>query len=268
MDSMPRLVAAVVNSSVAERDELTRRLQHLQHRGSPALLIDPYPTHSALLDSPRWPDLVFLSLRSPDQHPSKRQLDGRLLPAQSLRAHFPDTPIILLSDRVEDAIDGYRIPVQGCLHPAADVTEFRQTVKACLGQILRHERDFILLATSSTARKVRVNEVQYVEADRNRMIIHTDTSPIAVKSSLVALEKTLTTRGFVRSTRSHLLNVSRIAKIHSNHVVLLDGRTIPLSRMKRSALVQTIRELTARRAALATQKLGTSLGGADQCRVR
>ncbi len=241
MQSLHPIAVAIVSSSPRERSELTVRLSHFTLCESSLFEVGQYESHAALLASVNRPDLIFLSLSGASGDDAAP--DDRLAPARALRKRSPETPIVLLSDTVDDALGGYGVPVQGFLPPAADATHFNRTMKTCLSQIRRGDGCSILLTSGVMVRKVRTDELIYIESDRNRMLIHTRDEQIAVKTSLLALEQALPPMGFLRIGKSHVINLRRIAEVDDHQVTMLGGHVLPISRARRPVFTQALHDL-------------------------
>lgn len=93
---------------------------------------------------------------------------------------------------------------------------------------------------------LNVEDIDRVEAEGNYVMIHAQGRAYPRRESLVALEKKLDQRRFVRVHRGHLVNVDRIREIqpwdHGDYrIVLRDGSCVNLSRRYRSRLEHLFR---------------------------
>lgn len=82
---------------------------------------------------------------------------------------------------------------------------------------------------------VRLEEVDWIEAEGNYVRLHGDASGHRYRRTLDALESRLDPRHFVRTHRSAIVNVDRVRELHPTgsgayDVVLGDGTRLPLSR--------------------------------------
>lgn len=93
---------------------------------------------------------------------------------------------------------------------------------------------------------LNVEDIDRVEAEGNYVMIHAQGTAYPRRESLVALEKKLDQKRFVRVHRGHLVNVDRIREIqpwdHGDYrIVLHDGSCVNLSRRYRNRLEHLFR---------------------------
>ena len=93
---------------------------------------------------------------------------------------------------------------------------------------------------------LNVGDIDRVDAEGNYVMIHAQGTAYPRRESLVALEKKLDQKRFVRVHRGHLVNVDRIREIqpwdHGDYrIVLRDGSCVNLSRRYRSRLEHLFR---------------------------
>ena len=82
---------------------------------------------------------------------------------------------------------------------------------------------------------VRFDQIDYLEAARNYVVVHADEQEYLVRDTLGNLEKKLTGGHFARTHRSFIINLDRIAEIRptdvGKHLIrLAGGAEVPLSR--------------------------------------
>jgi hypothetical protein len=93
---------------------------------------------------------------------------------------------------------------------------------------------------------LNITDIDHIEAEGNYVRVHAQGTTYPRRESLVALEKKLDQKRFVRVHRAHLVNVDRIREIqpwdHGDYRILLqDGSCVNLSRRYRSRLEHLFR---------------------------
>lgn len=88
---------------------------------------------------------------------------------------------------------------------------------------------------------LNVSDIDRIEADGNYVTVHARGVSYPKRQSLVALERKLDGKRFLRVYRAHLVNVDRIREIQpwgsgDYRIVLHDGSCVNLSRRYRSRL--------------------------------
>ncbi|HEY0024578.1 MAG TPA: LytTR family DNA-binding domain-containing protein [Longimicrobium sp.] len=102
-------------------------------------------------------------------------------------------------------------------------------------------RRHLLLRTGDVLRLVRVDDIDWVEADGHHVRICVAGQTIIVRGKLTALEQELDPILFLRIHRSTIVNLDRIVELRhwfggDYNVVLRDGKVLKLSRSYRSRL--------------------------------
>ncbi len=93
----------------------------------------------------------------------------------------------------------------------------------------------ILVRDGSDVHVIPVDDVDYFEADDDRVIIHSGGESRSKLQRLARMEERLDRERFVRIHRSYILNVERLSKIElyakdSRIAILSDGAKLPVSR--------------------------------------
>jgi len=100
----------------------------------------------------------------------------------------------------------------------------------------------LLVADDGRSLFVRTADVEWIEAARNYVRLHTGPRSYVVRTTLAALEAQLDRERFRRTGRSALVNVDRVREVqpwfHGDAIVILEsGARVPLSRRYRSNLL-------------------------------
>ncbi|MCB0795778.1 MAG: LytTR family transcriptional regulator DNA-binding domain-containing protein [Flavobacteriales bacterium] len=83
--------------------------------------------------------------------------------------------------------------------------------------------------------KVPVDDIRFVQADGNYVLLHTDERRYALTTTLTAMEQKLPERHFVRVHRSYLVDLRKITAVEEKRV-LLGKDPVPVGRTHREAL--------------------------------
>jgi len=95
--------------------------------------------------------------------------------------------------------------------------------------------DRLIVQTGSGETIIRQEDIEYLEAARNYVVVGTNAKEYLVRETLGRLEKTIATEHIVRTHRSYLVNIDRIEEIRStdsggHEIRMQSGKRIPLSR--------------------------------------
>ena len=96
---------------------------------------------------------------------------------------------------------------------------------------------------------LKPDEIVWVEADDNYVILHLVTGRLMARETMAAIEVRLGTARFIRVNRSAIVHLDRIKELqptfHGDYTVLLDeGTKLPLSRNQRSQLIRFVSGVT------------------------
>jgi len=105
----------------------------------------------------------------------------------------------------------------------------------------------ILVHTPSGELVIDAEEIDWIEADDYYAAIHSHQVRHLVRESLASLEKRLDHSRFLRTHRSAIVNVDRVAELRretgETWLILRDGVRIPLSRRRRAQVIRLIKRL-------------------------
>jgi DNA-binding LytR/AlgR family response regulator len=87
--------------------------------------------------------------------------------------------------------------------------------------------------------KIFIEDILYIEADRNYCHIYTKKQDYLLAISLKNMEEKLTAPYFVRVHRSFVVNLTQVDEVAESHVILA-GKAIPLSHTLREDLLRRI----------------------------
>lgn len=88
--------------------------------------------------------------------------------------------------------------------------------------------------------KLVIDDILYIEADRNYCCINMSTGEYVLTTTLKTMEEKLPTAYFLRIHRSFLINLRQVEEVAENHVVI-NRKSIPLSHLLRLDLLRRIK---------------------------
>ncbi len=84
---------------------------------------------------------------------------------------------------------------------------------------------------------LNLNDINYIEAKGDYIIIHNNSNNLIVHCSLKKIQKRLPTKAFVKVHRSYIINIAKIVDIEDNSIVI-NKSVIPISRSHRKTLLE------------------------------
>lgn len=90
--------------------------------------------------------------------------------------------------------------------------------------------------------KVNIEDIYYVEADRNYCRIHTKVKQHMLVVTLKEMDQKLPPRYFLRIHRSFIVNLMHIDEVAANHIVV-DKRAVPMSKPLKEELLKRLQTI-------------------------
>ena len=192
-------------------------------------------------------DVLFLDIQMP-------QLNGLDL----LRV-LPDPPIVILTTAHEDfAVDAFDLRVTDYLVKPFDYARFSRAVQRALQQHAAPaaapaapaapiapaptDNDLFVKVNSKMVR-INFDEVLYIEALSDYVIIVTDKQKYIVYTTMKSLDARLPFDHFVRVHRSYILNMKRIEAIEDGAAVVPGGQHVPIGKSYQEAFFSKLNRI-------------------------
>jgi two-component system, LytTR family, response regulator len=132
-------------------------------------------------------------------------------------------------------------PTHESATPVATATNTEPTPTSAVATIDGH----ITVRQWNRVHLVRVEDIDFVEAEDNYVVVHTASRAYKGRDRISELESQLDPRRFVRIHRSTIVHVGKIREVqpltHGDHAVILrDGKVLRVARSRRQALGQAL----------------------------
>jgi two-component system, LytTR family, response regulator len=209
------------------------------------------------------PDLVFLDIQMPglDGFGVIEVVGPARMPAvvfvtafdryalQAFDAHAAD---YILKPAGEDRIRAAVERVRPRLAEGAAISSLRSTLAALLEEVrarpTRREWLLVRAGESEESRFLRLEEIDWIEADRNYVRVHAGREVYSVRDTMRGIENTLDPELFLRIHKSVFVNIASVSKVHAwfngeYRLALRDGTELTVSATFRDRL-QKLRRLS------------------------
>jgi two-component system LytT family response regulator len=200
------------------------------------------------------PDLVFLDVQMPE-------LDGFAVLKEIGPAHMPMVIFVTAYDDFAvrafeaHAVDYLVKPIQEMRFVEA-INRARQQLRSSealalskkLSALLQtHERQRLVVPTSTGDLLLDADEIDWIEADDYYAAVHVGNKRHLIRESLSSLDGRLDSTRFVRAHRSAIVNIDRVREVRNEAgetmLVLRNGARVPVSRRRREQVSQKIKRL-------------------------
>jgi len=186
---------------------------------------------NALLSSQQI-DLLFLDVNMP-------KMSG----IEFLRSLPVVPPTILTTAYTEYAIEGFELNVLDYL---VKPISFERFLKACNKardyQQSAATAQYFFVKCDGRIEKVQYDELIYVEAMLNYIVLHTDTRKLIVHLTMKAISEQLPSRQFIKIHKSTIINADKVKSIDGNEVDLGKCKVVISQSLQESVIREIIRD--------------------------
>ncbi|MUP47218.1 hypothetical protein E0K83_15870 [Gramella sp. BOM4] len=135
-----------------------------------------------------------------------------------------------LHQRIKNGISGTLKNIQAAL-PVEEIEEEHFILK-----------DRVFIKDRERMLRISLDDIQYIEADRNYCRLHTKSKKYLLVTTLKEVDESLGSSRFLRIHRSYLVNLAHIDEIGKNYVII-NSKCIPLSKSMRTELLEHLQIL-------------------------
>lgn len=191
-----------------------------------------YSSAEALLGCGHLFDLIFLDIRLKYQ-------DG-MKAAKELRRKEEDCEIIFITVLKELVFEAFEVRAADFLVKPIQREKLWAVLERECSKLPKTQEDFFLIKQGWEYQRIRKMEVYYCEVIKRKLYFHLKDKMIEFYGTLEELEKAAGTR-FFRCHRSYLVNLEHIIGMERDCICLEDGSRIPLSKHKKTMLLDAVR---------------------------
>ena len=151
-----------------------------------------------------------------------------------------------MSAQANYAVKAFEIDVTDYIQKPVSYKRFLDAVQKAKRrdeeQDVLESKDHIFVKSANQLLKISINDIRWIEAMSDYIMIHTQDKRHLVLSSLKAIEDKLPSKKFMRSHRSFIVNIDKIVAIDDSAIVI-DDKTIPLGKTYKTKFLQSIRTI-------------------------
>ena len=173
-------------------------------------------------------DLIFMDI----QMPILSGMDA----AKLLRKTDPFVSIVFVTDLRNRVAEGYAVEAMDFIVKPMRYAKCEIVLKRAAKRASRKKEELILLS-GGDAYRVAVENILYVEVQRNRCFYHTADGVIEIWSSLRKEEERLAAYPFVKANSCYLVNLAHVKGI-SGETVQVGTERLIVSRSRRKELME------------------------------
>jgi len=163
---------------------------------------------------------------------------------------YMDRPIqvIIISAKEKYALDAFDYDVTDYLLKPITFSRFYKAIDRAVNRYQKEKlnsesKDEIFIKKGSSLVRIKFDEILWIEALENYVILNTSSEKLTIHFTMKAIEKKLPSKKFTRIHRSFIVNTSKISVIQDNSVEIKlqsDSITIPIGKSYKEQLMKDI----------------------------
>lgn len=184
------------------------------------------------------PQLMFLDIEMP-----------RLSGIEFLKS-LPNPPLVIFTTAYPNyALQGFELDVLDYLVKPFPFARFLKAVNKARDLLLLQKQEvhpdsavpagYFFVKTENKLERVVFEEISYVQAMENYVIIHTHAQKIMTMMTMKSLEESLPAADFMRVHKSYLVNRHKVLAVEGNELRVGDAR-VPVSRQKKQEIMEMV----------------------------
>ncbi|KIO78219.1 transcriptional regulator [Pedobacter lusitanus] len=156
--------------------------------------------------------------------------------------------IIFTTSKTEYAAEAFDLNVLDFLVKPVTPARFIKSVEKAkelikIRDVILHKEDgFVFIRDSNIVKRIKINDILYMEANKDYVKIYLSNQTYSIHSSLKSVEEKLSQNIFLRIHRSFIINISKVDTIKGG-TLIINNNMIPVSDAYRSMLNKRMRIL-------------------------
>lgn len=175
-------------------------------------------------------DMVFMDIEMPE-------ING-ISVAKSLRKVSEKVWIVFLTSHIEYALEGYEVNALRYLTKPVSEDMLREIINYVIDK--EKSRRFLWIKTEDEEVRVDIEQIVYMEAQNQNVIIYTKEQEYTVRYNIKDYECELQKEGFFRIHRGYLVALGKVKKVAKREVVLQGDIALPVSRTREKELKEVL----------------------------
>lgn len=156
------------------------------------------------------------------------QLNG-IQTAGIIREYDKNCLIIIITSVMEYAVEGYSIDAYDFLMKPVEKEKFARVINKAVKELQVRMNKTYLIQTRDITKVIKLSEIQFIESNRNRVIIHTNKETYTSNESISSVVGKLGKDGFVRISRYYIANIYYVKEIGVKTLLLVSGEELKYS---------------------------------------
>lgn len=223
------LKIAVVDDNEIDREYVSTLVKNWAENRNKSVKLVPFPNAEAFLfayeDDKEW-NFLLLDIEM-------AEMNGVEL-AKTIRRENESVQMVFITGFPDFIAEGYDVSALHYLMKPVSPEKLECVLDKGNAALKRSEKQLLVTFDRNTE-LVLLRNINYIEAQKQYVLIHTQNGEYRMKTSLGDVEEQLD-EYFFKCQRSFIVNLREVLRIDPDHVVLKNGEQVPISR----GMAQTI----------------------------
>ncbi|EQK43185.1 response regulator [[Clostridium] bifermentans ATCC 638] len=151
--------------------------------------------------------------------------------ARKIRLLDNKVEIIFITSLIEYALEGYEVRAYRYLVKPVKYEKLKANIINCIKEV-DIKNKYIIVKEQGNQIKLDVNEITYIEVQKENITIHTLTKTYKTKGTMSNLENDIDCSRFFRCHKSFLVNLDHVKSIKQYLAILETSEEVPVSRYR------------------------------------
>ena len=179
-------------------------------------------------------DVIFMDIVMP-------HLNG-MDTARRLREIDENTCLVFITSMPQYALHGYEVGAAAYLVKPVTYGQLSVTLERIRRSLSRNTEASVLIEDKTGSRIVAISDILYLEVYNHLLLFHTSAANYTVYATLAAYEQDPRFQDFIKTSKSHLVNVRHIQSIGKD-TLNVGGNVLPLTRRRRKECLERVADM-------------------------
>lgn len=221
----------IVEDELKEREKMKEYISRFGKETGDVFTVFEYTDGLSFLDDYKFEnDIVFMDIKMP-------YIDG-METARRLRNLDDKVVLVFVTNMAQFAVSGYEVDASGFVVKPFSYVNFSMKLERAVEKVKNNGKRYIMVKGRNSLRKVRYDDIRYVEVMNHSLVWHTRNGVERSTGSLKSLSDEFGD-GFAFCNSCYLVNLKYCEEV-VGYTVVVDGEKLQISRPKRASFLKAL----------------------------